>query len=128
MRGKTVSIDRSVIQSIRDYAKGCHPKEGILLLKGKVRKDRIIVEEVEVPPLAVHGRGFSDFQPYRLPIDFSIIGTVHTHPSGVLRPSVADLNNFYGRIMMIAAYPYSSGHNIAVFDANGSQIDYERTQ
>jgi len=81
-----------------------------------------------VPPLAVHGRGFSNFPLYMLPIDLSIVGTAHSHPAGGLRPSVTDLNNFYGRIMIITSYPYQSKQNIAVFDREGNVIEYEEIE
>jgi proteasome lid subunit RPN8/RPN11 len=125
MKAKQVSIKRTVIESILDYAKACYPKEGILLLRGKTRKDRIIVEEVEIPPLSVRGLGFSNFPLYMLPIDFSIVGTMHSHPSGALRPSAADMNHFYGRIMIIAASPYRSEQDIIVLDREGNAINYE---
>lgn len=125
MRRREVVVNRSVIRSILDYAKACHPKEGILLLKGSLSKDRITVNEVEIPPLAVHGFGFSNFPLHMLPLDFSVVGTAHSHPSGVLRPSITDLNKFYGRIMIIAAYPYRSEENVAVFDREGRSIEYE---
>ena len=125
MRRREVVVNRSVIRSILDYAKACHPKEGILLLKGSLSKNRITVNEVEIPPLAVHGFGFSNFPLHMLPLDFSVVGTAHSHPSGVLRPSITDLNKFYGRIMIIAAYPYRSEENVAVFDREGSLIEYE---
>ena len=125
MRRREVVVNRSVIRSILDYAKACHPKEGILLLKGSLSKNRITVNEVEIPPLAVHGFGFSNFPLHMLPLDFSVVGTSHSHPSGVLRPSITDLNKFYGRIMIIAAYPYRSEENIAVFDREGRLIEYE---
>jgi len=114
-----------VVSGILEYASACHPKEGILLLKGRVDKNKIMIEEVEIPPLSIRGLGFSSFQPYMLPIDFSIIGTAHSHPSGVLRPSSTDMNKFYGRIMIIAAYPYSSEENLAVFDGKGNSLEYE---
>ncbi|OYT45058.1 peptidase [Candidatus Bathyarchaeota archaeon] len=125
VRRREVVVNRSVIRSILDYAKACHPKEGILLLKGSLSKDRITVNEVEIPPLAVHGFGFSNFPLHMLPLDFSVVGTAHSHPSGVLRPSITDLNKFYGRIMIIAAYPYRSEENVAVFDREGRSIEYE---
>lgn len=125
MRRREVVVNRSVIRSILDYAKACHPKEGILLLKGSLSKNRITVNEVEIPPLAVHGFGFSNFPLHMLPLDFSVVGTAHSHPSGVLRPSITDLNKFYGRIMIIAAYPYRSEENVAVFDREGRSIEYE---
>jgi len=122
---KSVFINRSVIESILSFAESLHPREGILLLRGRLKKDKILVDEVEVPPLAIHGRSFSNFPLHMLPIDFSIVGTAHSHPSGVLRPSIGDLNNFYGRIMVIAAYPYSSKQQIAVFDRDGKVVRYD---
>ncbi|HDO41433.1 MAG TPA: peptidase [Candidatus Bathyarchaeota archaeon] len=122
---KRILIKRSVVDSLLSYAKACHPKEGILLLRGKVKRDLIEVNEVEIPPLSVRGKGFSTFPTYMLPIDFSIIGTAHSHPSGVLSPSTADLNNFYGRIMIIAAYPYRSERDIIVVDGRGEKLNYE---
>ena len=122
---RRVYVKKSVILRILEYAAACHPKEGILLLRGKTKRDRIIVEEVEIPPLSIHGLGFSGFRPYMLPVDFSIIGTAHSHPSGVLRPSITDMNKFYGRIMIIAAYPYRTEKDIAIFDGEGNLLEYE---
>ena len=125
MKRRQIILAQSVVVSILEYAKACHPQEAILLLTGKTSKDKIFVKEVEVPPLAVHGSSFSNFPLYMLPIDFSVVGTAHSHPSGVLKPSVADLNNFYGRIMVITAYPYSSKEDISVFDRDGNIVEYE---
>jgi len=108
-----------------EYARTCHPREGVLLLRGRVDEGRVLVEEVEVPPFSVHGLGFSSFPLHMLPIDFSIVGTAHSHPSGILRPSITDLNRFYGRIMVIVAYPYASERHIAVFDRKGNLIRHE---
>jgi len=120
-----VSIERQVIESILGYAKACHPNEGILLLRGKTRKGKIIIGEVVIPPLSVRGSGFSDFPLHMLPIDFSIVGTMHSHPSGVLKPSTTDMNHFYGRVMVIVAYPYRSEQDMIVLDGKGNVINYE---
>jgi len=120
-----VSIERQVIESVLDYAKACHPKEGILLLRGKSRKGKTIIEEVVIPPLSVRGSGFSNFPLHMLPIDFSIMGTMHSHPSGALRPSMTDLNHFYGKIMIIVAYPYRSEQDIIVLDGEGNNVNFE---
>lgn len=122
---KKVIISREVIDSILSYARGLHPREGILLLRGKTEKDKIFINEVEIPPLAVHGHRFSNFPLFMLPIDFSIVGTAHSHPSGVLHPSVEDLNNFYGKIMIIAAYPYNSERDIAAYNREDESVNYE---
>jgi proteasome lid subunit RPN8/RPN11 len=124
MIGKTVIVARSVVDSVLTYSKTAYPNEGILLLSGKNSKDKLVVDCVEIPPLAVHGSGFSNFPLYMLPIDLSIMGTAHSHPSGALRPSIPDLNNFYGRIMMIAAFPFDSEKDVAVFDGNGDRVPF----
>ncbi|KPV64644.1 MAG: hypothetical protein AOA66_0077 [Candidatus Bathyarchaeota archaeon BA2] len=122
---KVILIERAVIESVLSYAQMLHPREAILLLKGKVDKQRILVNDTWIPPLATHGNTFSTFPLHMLPMDFSIIGVAHSHPSGALRPSVTDLNKFYGRVMVIVAYPYRSEKNIAIFDREGNRLKYE---
>jgi len=122
-----VFVERVVVDSILSYAQMFHPNESILLLKGKVSKHKLVIDDVQIPPLATHGSTFSAFPLSTLPIDFSVIGVAHSHPSGALRPSVTDLNKFYGRIMLITAYPYQSEQNIIIFDRKGQQLKYEVT-
>jgi proteasome lid subunit RPN8/RPN11 len=122
--GKEVFVERAVVDSILSYAQMLHPREAILLLKGEVDKHKIVVNDTQIPPLATHGKTFSAFPLSRLPIDFSVVGVAHSHPSGALRPSVTDLNKFYGRIMLIAAYPYQTEKNIAIFDREGKALKY----
>jgi hypothetical protein len=38
---------------------------------------------------------------------------------------LGDLNNFYGRIMIIAAYPYDSEEQIAVYSKEGRSAQYD---
>ncbi len=121
---KEVFVERAVVDSILSYAQMFHPRESILLLKGKIDKKKIVVTDVQIPPLATHGSTFSGFPLSRLPIDFSVIGVAHSHPSGALRPSITDLNKFYGRIMLITAYPYQSEHNIIILNRKGHPLKY----
>jgi proteasome lid subunit RPN8/RPN11 len=121
---KKITFETSVIDSLLSYARTSHPNEGILLLRGRISKDEILVKETIIPPLATHGKGFSGFPFHMLPLDLSIVGVAHSHPSGVLKPSLEDLNNFYGRIMVIIAYPYNSKRDIGVFDREGNMIKY----
>ena len=123
--GKKVVVERAVVDSILSYAQMFHPRKSILLLKGKADKNKIMVNDVQIPPLATHGSSFSGFPLHALPIDFSVIGVAHSHPSGTLRPSVFDLNKFYGKIMLITAYPYQSEQNIIILDRKGKQLNYE---
>jgi len=122
---KTIAFDSKVMDSLLSYAKIMHPREGVLLLRGKVDKEKIVVNDTEIPPFATHGKAFTSFPLHMLPIDFSIVGVAHSHPSGALKPSTADLNRFYGRIMVIVAYPYQTQQDMAVFDSEGKALKYE---
>ncbi|MFQ6080354.1 MAG: Mov34/MPN/PAD-1 family protein [Candidatus Bathyarchaeia archaeon] len=115
-----VSISREALGVVLENAKVLHPREAILLLRGKVGKDAILISEVLVPPMARYGRGFASFPVHMMPTDFSIIGTAHSHPSGNLRPSIEDLNRSLGRIIMIVAFPYLEG-NVAVYNRAGKR-------
>jgi proteasome lid subunit RPN8/RPN11 len=120
-----VRFEKSVADSILSYSMGAYPKEGILLLRGRAEKDEILISDVLIPPLATHGQGFSSFPRVMLPMDLSVIGVTHSHPSGALQPSIHDLNHFYGRIMVIAAYPFQSYDSIGVFDSHGDKLRHE---
>jgi proteasome lid subunit RPN8/RPN11 len=121
----TVRFEKSVVDSILSHALDTHPKEAILLLRGKKDRDGILVNEIVVPPLATHAARFSAFPSYMLPMDLRVMGVSHSHPSGNSEPSVYDLNHFYGRIMVIAAYPFQSYSDIAVFDKDGSRLHWQ---
>jgi proteasome lid subunit RPN8/RPN11 len=122
---KSICLARSVINGILNYSKGAYPDEAILLLSGKNDRERTTIDGIEVPPLAIHGKSFSEFPLHMLPMDFSLMGSAHSHPSGVLKPSVPDMNNFYGRLMIIVAYPYETESDLAVFNSRGDRVKYE---
>ena len=119
-----IYILREVLDSVLTYSKIHHPRESILLLRGEVKKMNVTVKEVIIPPSSIHGRGFTSFPLVHLPIDFSIVGTSHSHPSGVLRPSITDLNHVFGRFLMIVGYPYNSERDIAIFNREGKALKF----
>jgi proteasome lid subunit RPN8/RPN11 len=122
-----IKVKNDLIEGILAYSRDMHPKEFILLLRGESEGD-IEVNEVVIPPLAVHGPTFSEFKPHMIPFDLSIVGLAHSHPSGVLKPSIYDLNHFYGRIMMITAYPYRSIEDAAIFDRDGRTLPFKTVE
>ena len=122
---RQVQFESPVADSILSYALGAYPREGILIMRGKVKGDILLVDNLLIPPLATHGLGFSGFPRGMIPFDLSIMGIVHSHPSGALIPSVQDLNHFYGKIMAITAYPFRSYSDIAVFNNQGDKIQFE---
>ena len=107
--------------------KQLYPRESFLLLRGKKSKDVISVSDLVIAPFAVHGRGFASYSPHMLPMDFSVVGTVHSHPSGNIQPSHVDLNHMMGRILMIVGYPFADERCVAVYDSNGEKIALQVT-
>jgi len=117
-----VQIEKSVADSILSSAMDAYPREAILLLRGKVEENRILIREVVIPPLSTHGVGFSSFPQIMLPMDLSVMGISHSHPSGNLHPSIHDMNHFYGRIMLITAHPFQTYDDIGVFNKSGDRV------
>jgi len=117
-----VSMRRELLNTIFEGAKRLYPKESILLLRGKKAKNLITVTDLLVPPLASYGRGFAHIPLHMMPMDFSVVGTVHSHPSGNFMPSNTDLNHFFGRVLMIVAFPFLSEKNVAIYDHNGERL------
>jgi proteasome lid subunit RPN8/RPN11 len=76
-----------------------------------------------IPPFSVHGPFFSGFPINELPFDLKYVGTAHSHPNGSSRPSLEDLNHFYGLISIIISHPYDEA-DIHAFNSNGKEIDY----
>lgn len=102
-----------------------HPREGILLLRGRKRGDALEVDGVVIPPAAVHGGGFSGFSWNLVPMDLSYVGVAHSHPSGWAVPSHQDVLHVSGKIMVIAGAPYSDDSCLRVYDTHGEPLRFE---
>lgn len=122
-----VVINRELLDTILEGARRLYPRETIFLLRGKTDKNVMSISDVIIPPLATYGRSFSSFSVHMLPMDFSIVGVAHSHPSGNLRPSVEDQNRSMGRIMMIVGYPYRGAEDVAFYSKKGEKLTLEVT-
>ena len=118
----TVLIPSELLETILEGARQLYPRESFLLLRGKKSKDFIRVSDLVVAPFAVHGRDFASYSAHMLPMDFSVVGTVHSHPSGNICPSYVDLNHMMGRILMIVGYPFVDERNVAVYGSDGETL------
>ncbi|RLE51023.1 MAG: hypothetical protein DRJ21_00975, partial [Candidatus Methanomethylicota archaeon] len=77
-----VWITEDCMNTLLTIAKHAHPNETLLLLRGKIRRGIAFVEEVLIPPPIYTSPSLIAINPYRLPIDFTIIGIAHSHPNG----------------------------------------------
>ena len=124
---KTINwkIKRKCLDLIFECAKSSYPNEfGGLLRVDLEKKDTII--ELVILPGTISGDAHAIFRMHMLPIDFSIVGTVHSHPSYSNQPSDADIQFFKksGKVHIISAKPFDINSWMA-YDFNGNQIDLE---
>jgi len=119
---RKVSLKKDVRDSILSFCKINHPDEGVLILKGKSRKGIITIDGLVIPPFSETGPTFAGFPHSFLPLDFSYIGVVHSHPVGSAQPSDEDLNNFFGLISLIVKAPYDD-KDIFAWDRKGMPVD-----
>ena len=122
-----VKIPQDIMDAIYSGAKQLYPRESFLLLRGKSSKGVIEVTDLVLAPFAAHGRGEVHFNPYMFSGDFSLVGTVHSHPSGNISPSNVDMNYFFGRILMIVGYPFEGRGCMAAYNCNAERVNVEIT-
>lgn len=115
-------IDRECLDTILESSKSMHPRE----FAGFLRADGDVIREVLLLPGMIHGDGHAIFNLAMLPIDYSIVGTVHSHPSPSNKPSKEDLQMFfkYGKVHIIVAMPYNE-KSWKAYDWNGREIEVE---
>jgi proteasome lid subunit RPN8/RPN11 len=120
---KTWKITRKCLNLILEASKSNYPTEfGGLLRIDAASKDTIA--EIVLLPGTVSGDSHAIFQLHMLPIDYSIIGTVHSHPSPSFHPSDADLHLFekFGRVHIIVASPFNE-HSWKAYDYKGNDLE-----
>jgi proteasome lid subunit RPN8/RPN11 len=124
----SVLVDEELLRAVLEGARRLYPRELVLLLRGEKKKNLVKISEIVVPPLATHGRGFANIPIHMLPMDFSILGTVHSHPSGNLTPSIADLNHIFGIIIVIVGFPFADETDVAVYNRDGEKLRLQITK
>jgi len=100
-------ITQKCLDLIMESAKSSYPKEFGALLRVD-SKDKFTINELVLLPGTISGDSHAIFRLHMLPVDFSIVGTIHSHPSPLPYPSKADLELFrkHGKIHIIVASPF----------------------
>lgn len=119
---RQIVITRQVADGIITYSKAKHPNEAILVLQGKSNRERILIDRLVIPPFAMSGPYYSGFPIHDLPFDLSYMGTAHSHPGNSNKPSLEDLNHFYGVVSLIICLPYED-ETIGAYDRNGDSLE-----
>jgi proteasome lid subunit RPN8/RPN11 len=118
-------IKRNALMSALAGANAAYPREFICLLTGRREKDNIIIEDTLIPPGIMVSETMSSFSEWMLPVIVGMIGTFHSHPNGVTRPSPQDRRLFSrkGGVHFIAGHPYGEG-NVEAYLGDGRRVQF----
>ncbi len=119
---KEWKITNDCLDLIFACSKDVHPNEfGGLLRVDDTLKDTIT--ELMMLPGTIHGDSHAIFRLHMMPVDFSVVGTIHSHPGPSANPSKADLALFskHGKIHIISASPYNSS-SFKTYNQKGEEI------
>ena len=118
---RKISLTKDARDGILSFCKMNHPNEGILILRGKSKRGDVYIDELVVPPFSETGADFAGFPHNPLQLDLSYVGIVHSHPSGTAKPSLTDLDNFFGLVSIIVKSPYEDD-DIFAWDSDGREL------
>ena len=114
------SITRRALDSALASGRSAYPNE----FGGVLRADPPgVISDLLFVPGTTAGHRHANFMLYMLPADLTVVGTVHSHPSGALHPSEADLQLFrnWGRRHLILGAPFGPG-SWRAYDQNGDEV------
>ena len=125
--GRVVGIAEDALTFVLEASEETHPNEYMGLLRGEkasnlgVQRDGMVVTDVLIIPGTESNSVSATVRTSMIPNDFSAVGSVHSHPNGVLRPSDADLATFgKGDVHIIVGAPYRRSDWVA-FDREGKR-------
>jgi len=119
---RKVSLKKDARDGIISYCKMKHPNEAVLILRGKSKKGNITIDGLIIPPFSYTDTTFAGLPNSFLPLDTSYVGIVHSHPKGSEKPSITDLHNFFGLVLIIVKSPYDDDDFFAS-DSKGDPIE-----
>lgn len=119
-----IGIAAETLSFIRDAAADTHPNEYMGLLRGEsardlgVDRDGLLITDIFVIPGTESNPVSATVKTSQIP-NVRRVGSVHSHPNGVLQPSSADLGTFSaGRVHLIIGHPYGTD-DWQAFDREG---------
>lgn len=117
-----VCIESETLQFLLHACRNVHPDE----FAGFLREKKGVITEVLLVPGTLFGRGGSVVNRWMLPIDSSVCGTAHSHPSSNVTPSPSDLRFFsmFGKCHAIVGFPYTE-QTVQFYTRKGTPLEYK---
>lgn len=112
-------IKKEVLHLIFEASRESYPDEWA----GQLRARGGIIHEITMLPGTMQGRDSALVNLWMMPIDYSVVGSVHSHPSGNYSPSGADRDFFrkFGSIHIIVGRPYNM-RTWQAYDEDGEPV------
>ncbi|GGL60971.1 Mov34/MPN/PAD-1 family protein [Halocalculus aciditolerans] len=130
-RPAALGIAEDTLEFALSAAADTHPNEYMGVMRGTparelgVDEDGDIVTDVVFAPGTTSSPVQATMRSDLLPNDSHNVGSVHSHPNGVLRPSNQDVQTFgKGRAHIIIGAPYERD-DWAAFDRKGEPRDFD---
>lgn len=114
-------ISRETLEFILEVSRSSYPNE----FAGLLQAEAGIITEVLFLPGTELGESSALLRLFMMP-NISTVGSVHSHPRGMIKPSTADLQMFgkTGNYHIITGYPYDL-QSWKCFDAEGKERDLQ---
>ncbi|MFB6267247.1 MAG: Mov34/MPN/PAD-1 family protein [Halodesulfurarchaeum sp.] len=112
-RPAVLGIAEETLEFAREAARDSHPAEYLGILRGTkagelgLREEGLVISDILIIPGTETGPVSASLQTNMVPNDNRTVGSVHSHPNGVLRPSDEDKSVFStGSVHIILGAPY----------------------
>jgi proteasome lid subunit RPN8/RPN11 len=104
-RKRAFAITKEALHMINQAAQETFPNEFVAAL----RAEEGVISELLLLPGTLQGGDSAILQLHMLPVDYTVVGTVHSHPGPSNRPSDADRALFsrFGYVHIITCLPYN---------------------
>jgi len=120
-----LGIARETLEFALEASEATHPNEYMGLLRGEdarkfdlERRGQVITDVLVIPGTESDPTS-ATVKSNMIPNDRKAVGSVHSHPNGVLQPSDADLKTFHkGNVHIIIGSPYG-WRDWKAFDSSG---------
>jgi proteasome lid subunit RPN8/RPN11 len=121
-RRKVWGIDTDVLEMISEASRDSLPNEFVAAL----RAEDGVITEILLFPGSYSNEHSAFMHLHMLPIDLSVVGTVHSHPGPSNRPSAEDLHLFgtFGSTHIITCLPYDR-RSWRAYDRDGRPVELE---
>ncbi|SEO96298.1 Proteasome lid subunit RPN8/RPN11, contains Jab1/MPN metalloenzyme (JAMM) motif [Halogranum amylolyticum] len=125
--GEIIGIAADTLDFALEASEETHPDEYMGLLRGEdarnlgLDREGTVVTDVLIVPGTESNPVSATVQTSMIPNDMRSVGSIHSHPNGVLEPSDADLATFgNGDVHIIVGFPYRKS-DWRAFDREGNE-------